>query len=279
MALQETHPRELQRIGPTAWAARRRFSCPTAEMQGHVSSLWQTGYPGFSGRALPVAYKIQADPNGDSLGRSSIVVHYQTLTNDEYMERHPSKGVVYVRGGSRTESLTTDANGLLMVGTDPDDASGQTEWKVDRGPDGILKPNVSFVVHAFVASKTIYVDQFIDDIGRVNSNLMTRLGQYGSSAGELLFYRLDAQPSQFNKSHYVVDYHFLWTGAKGLKWDQLAVSRKWEKRALTVPLLDASGAATGNTRGVYGLAPTSSTRTATLYESSNFMPIDLLCQW
>jgi len=279
MALQEIFPRESYRIGPSAWAGRRQFTCPKAETDTQVSYLWTTTYPGTSGRSAAYAAKVSANPSGHSINEAIIVVDYRTLTNDEYMERFPSKGIVYTRASSRSEAMLLDQNGNMISGVDPSDTTGKSVWKIESGPDTILRPQIVYIVHAHTSARTYYVDVFADKLGMLNSNMMTKLGQYGADAGELLFFRMEARPNPHDKVHYIVDYSFLWSGKKSTSWNELTVSRKWEKKVITVPVLNLAGKATGDTKQIYSLVPTNTTRTAKPFKSYNFLLIDSICQW
>lgn len=279
MALTEVYAPELNRIGHRAWSGRRVFECPNTEVQAQITALWDTTYPGLTGRETAYAVRVHGPFASKDVSNSILAADYRTLTNDEYMERFASKGVVYTRGSYRSEPLILDKNGLVINGIDPTDPSGQTVWKIERGPDTKLRPQTEFVVHAHVTSRSVWVDQYADRLGMLNSTFMANIGQYGAGIGEVLFYNMKSQPNQHDKSKAIVDYAFLWSGERGLKWNELTVSRKWVKRALTVPVLDDAGADTGETKKIYGSVSTSVTRTAEPFESFNFTFIDGLCNW
>ena len=278
-----------RKLNTEMWAVTEIYSCPHAEQLSNEAALWIRVPSGFGGRMGPRAQQVTID--NDFFGKASdrIVAQYRTLTNDEYMERHPSKAIVSWRGAARGEATKEDRDGNTIEGVDKTDLTGKTQWVRTKGGNMIYKPQVVFRAHGCVSSKTIYLDQFADKLGMVNSTFMTRFGQYGAGVGELLFMRMAGEPVQSSGSKYWVDYDFLWTGEKSKKWNEMTISRRFEKHAMVRPVYNTVGVATGEKRVIYQLLPVEesggalslndTTRTATLFESANLSPINAICQW
>ncbi len=274
-----------RRLDDKAWAVTEIYGAPHSERVGHEAALWARIPPGYSGREAPIAVQVTTDTaffgggGTDALTKDRIVAQFRTPTVEEYMLRYPSKGVVHGRSYHRGDKIRTDKNGLTITGIDPTDTTGRTIWQIIEGSDMARRPQTAFTVHAIVKSKSIYIDQFIDKLGKLNSTIMTKLGRFGASAKELLFFQLAFQPTQFDKNKWIVDYGFLWTGVKGKTWDTVTLARKFTKSAVDVVLFDVDGTDTGRKKQTHSLVPTSDTRYARIYDTANLSPINALCQW
>ena len=273
MALTELK-RRRRKIGASAWWGQRIFECPNSEATQHEAALWSSIYPGFSGRSAPEPTDVSQEPRGIDVDTARIVATYQTLDNMAYMERYPPKGVVYVRGGVRSEQAVTDKGGNTIQGIDPDDITGRSVWKLQEGSGLVMRPQVTFIARCVVNSKSIYIDQFADKLGSVNNALMAKFGQYGAGPGELLFTRMEAEPLPYNKSHYRVDYSFRWSGETGKKWNGITKSRRFQKSGITIPVFNNVGDGTDSTRIIYGVRPEDALRTAQTYDETAFWPIN-----
>jgi len=275
-----------QRLDDKAWAVTEIYSAPYSEKATHEAALWARIPPGYSGREAPVAVQVTTDPEffggggTNALKKSRIVAHYRTLATEEYMLRYPSKGVVLGRSYHRGEKIIRDKDGNTIQGTDPTDSTGRTVWAIVEGSEMARRPQTAFTVHAVVAGKTTYIDQFLDKLGMINNTIMSRLGKYGASAGELLFFQISFRPTRFDKGKYIVDYGFLWTGERGKTWDTVTLARKFERKAVQVPTVTYAGEeSTTNLKYTHALVPTADTHHARIYDRANFSPIDALCQW
>jgi len=271
---------EERQIGDDAWQVTEMYSCLDAEIASMKASLWMRRIQGLSGKMTPLAVSVKAQKSFFAKGKAMLHAVYQTPTLDQYMARYTPKGVVYVRSYAKGQQVTTDVSGKMLNGIDPDDSTGRTVWKIVRGSAAEMRPHTVYRVHAVVNSKTMYVDAFVDKVGMVNSGMMTRLGQYGAGAGELILIAMNARPLPYNKTKYVVDYDFLWSGDKGVDWNDMGLSRKFEKKAVQVEQIDTDGDAVAGGEKIHvTLVPSTSTRAVSVFKSTSFDRINRLCMW
>ena len=275
-----------RQIGTGAWQSVEEYSCPNSQLVGEAATLWARTPAGpWSTQAAPVAVDVGYEKNayrvgGGTVPSGRIVAVYRTLTVDEYMERVTNKGVVLVKSLARGEQIVTDRDDNIIQGIDPTDITGRTVWKIVEGSSLAAKPQTVFTVHACVRSKSMYIDAFTSFLGYTNSTFMTQLGKWGAGKRELLLVQIGAQPTRYKKSHYWVDYAFLWTGERGKTWDTITLARKFERKAVQIPQLDTDGVeVTGGEKVVHTLVPTEDTREARVYTSENFDRINRLCLW
>uniref|UniRef100_A0A6M3IRQ5 Uncharacterized protein n=1 Tax=viral metagenome TaxID=1070528 RepID=A0A6M3IRQ5_9ZZZZ len=210
---------------------------------------------------------------GDTTAR--IVCKSRTLNWKEYISRYPSKGILRTNTLTKGESVTEDLNGNAINGTDTSDTTGQTIYKVVQGAATVLRPHAIYTVIAVVSSKSIYIDQFADNVGEISSSSMGNFTPYAAS-GETLLARMDSQPMPFDKSNYQVRYDFF---CRNGGWNETTKARKFTVKVHRLNVYDSAGADTGVDRSVKVLVPTTTTRYAKLYDSSNFSPINALLQW
>jgi hypothetical protein len=277
---------DRDRIGTNAYQVVETYSCPNNQLEATAAALWENIPSGqWDADNPPMCVKVRQRKNAYRRGEGQvpsgqIVAVYRTLTTDELMERDPPKGVVILTSRARGDKASVDSSGRTVIGVDSDDKTGRTVWKIVSGPSVALKPQTVYRVHACVNSKSMYIDAFVDKLGCLNSNMMTRLGQYGANDGELLFEQMSMQPTRFNRKLYWVDYDFRWSGEKGKTWDQLTLARKFERKAVQVPQLDTAGEEVdGGEKLVHTLVPTDDTRQVSLYTRYSFDRINRLCQW
>lgn len=271
------------RLDTNAWSVEEHYLVPEASFQSEMAALWGrsptvVGIPA-SGRFAPQAVAMPTNWHYYGKGLHRIIAQYRTLSTDEYMERYPSKGVVLMLPAMRMETIKYDKNGILVNGVDPTDPTGATVYKIVSGPSTVRRPLLVYRVHAIISSKSIWIDQHADKLGMINSNFMSRLGRYGAGKGELLFTRMAAAPLQWDKSKYVVDYDFAWTGQRGVVWNRLSVSRMFKRRVVEVPYVDSDGEETDVTRPIYAELPTDTWKYAPMYGEKNFGMINNLCSW
>ncbi len=255
------------------------YSAPPSEWESHKASLFARIPTGYSGRSAPRAISIDRQTKALSEGYDRIIAQYRTLTNFEYCDRHPSKAYVEVLTFQRGERIITDLDGKTVQGTDPTDSTGRTVWEIVEGSDIMRRPQTVYVVKGVVRPKSIYIDAFASSIGCINDGIMARLGMWGASREELLFFRMESQPRPYNKLKYAASYWFLWSGQRGLSWNKVTKARKMERKAIKVPYLDTDGVDTGYTKDVYLLVPTTTTRYARTYKTASFIHIDSMCNW
>ncbi len=174
------------RLGTDAWGVTELWSCLNAEQAATETYLWGRtpdvpGVPG-GGRFSPHAVRVERTKNYRQ-GMTHLTAQYRTLSNDEYMERYPPKGVVLGRSAIRMERIKYDKNGVLVSGIDPTDPTGRTVYKIVQGPETVRRNLMLYRIHAIVASKSIWVDQYTDKLGMVNGSWMGNLSRSFSSHG------------------------------------------------------------------------------------------------
>ena len=271
-----------ERLGTDAWGVTEIWSCLNAERATTEAYLWGRtpdvpGVPG-GGRFSPHAIRVERTKNYRQ-GMTHLTAQYRTLSNDEYMERYPPKGVVLGFPGFRMENIKYDKNGVLVNGIDPTDPTGRTVYKIVRGPSSVRRPLMVYRIHAIVASKSIWIDQYTDKLGMVNSSWMGNLSRWGSNKRELVFSRLGFAPLPYDKSKFVVDYDFTWTGQRGLEWNKLSISRMFMRKVVRTPVLGNDGEATSAERDLYMRVPTTTWAYAPMYAEKNFSMVNNLCNW
>jgi len=254
------------RIGPDAYAATRIYSVPNNELAGYRSVLWRgvaSGYTGWSRYApYPIDIATQKNEYGD---RGQIVVQYRTLTNNEYMERFPPRGILLTNAANRSRRVNADRTGQMIQGIDPSDPTGQTLWKIVHGTGLNYETMVTFVVRACVNSWQRYIEGMAKYIGSVNTNKMFDFDPYGKPR-HLRLTGMITRPSQFDNRLTWVDYVFLgkwtawrpagtsnsftqfpsptgWGGKSTDRWE--TISQKFVVATQEVPKYDADGKDTG----------------------------------
>ena len=270
-----------ERLGTDAWGVTETWICPNAERAATETYLWgrRPDVPGVPGGGLFSPHAIRVRRQKDyHPGCTFLTAQYRALSTDEFMERYPSKGVVLVLPAMRMENIKYDKNGVLVNGIDPTDPTGATVYKIVQGPSTVRRPLLVFRVHAIVSSKSMWIDQHADKLGMVNSNFMSRLGRYGAGKGELLFNRMAAAPLPWDKSKYVVDYDFAWSGQRGVVWNKLSVSRMFKRKVVQVSRVNSAGEDDGF-RDIYTKVPTDTWAYAPTYGEKNFTMINNLCNW
>ena len=269
-------------LGTNAWSVEEHYVVPAASFQSEMAALWAripsvTGIPA-SGRFAPRAVGMPTAWHYYGNGKHRIIAQYRTLSNDEYMERYPPKGIVLGKSAIRMERIKYDKNGVLVNGVDPTDPTGRTVYKIVAGPETVRRNLMMYRIHAIVASKSIWIDQYTDKLGMVNSSWMGNLSRWGSNKRELLFSGLSFAPLPYDKSKFVVDYDFLWDGQKGVEWNKLSISRMFKWKIAQTPRINSAGEDEG-TRDIITKVPTDTWAYAPMYAEKNFSMVNNLCNW
>lgn len=259
------------RVGPGAWRVVRTYQCPQDESEGHEASLWDETPLGFtSGRQTPICQDVLRDDRVFGKRVSRITATWQTPTWEEWLLRNPNTLILSGKGHTTGEKVNEDLDGLTISGIDSSDTTGLTIWKIVSGQNIIARAKVVYVAYGIVDNRAMYIDQYTEHLGQVNASHMSKFGKH-QSEGELLFSQLVFQPHPTENHRWRTWYHFL--GREG-GWNDDCEARQHdvEIHAVTVT-------GTERTRDVRVLVPTTTTRTARLFEDTTFAWINSAIQW
>jgi len=275
MALQQTDE-NVKRLGLNRWRGVRIYECPVAEAELHAHVLWDTTLSDYGGgRYSPVATRVWRRDKRPSTASSTIVVWYETLDWDSWLERNPGHGVRFIRSSLSGRLPKQDLNGRVIDGYDYEDTTGRVVWKQVAGKLTIPEPRGMIRVYSMTRNQGM-ITSYLDHVGSVSSTYMTHFGPF-SGSGESMLWSLRSTPRLGDPGIEAVTYDFLCLDGG---WNNSIESRKHEMQVVESPVKDYLGV---EISGVYErfatMVPTSTTRTASVFKTANFSAINALLGW
>lgn len=260
----ETSRSRRSRMTRQGWHGQRAFDLPHDLAEALVPARG-TLFPGESGPTAAVLVDWDLNLDSPRQGRSDLVLMYRQPTFEEWLELNAPRGVLMSRYATTMRRIKIH-KGVQLEGQDEGDPTGRIYLKIVEGSNTVAGARGVLRVHAVVNSRSVWLDQFIDRVGKYNSTTMRHFGGAGRKTW-LLMSGLTFSPRMAlgaaGQKLYTAEYDFMINDSG---WNAPVYSRAFRLESIE---LDAD-------RHVSALVPTDSVTKAVLIGKANFSPIDSL---